>query len=40
MMFKCLCVEAKGADHGIDTGIVIDRAVREGPFRDRRVKIH
>lgn len=41
MMLKSilLCVEAKGADRGIDTEIVTDRVVREGPFRDHRVRI-
>lgn len=32
-------IEARGADRGIDIGIVIDRVVREDLFRGRRVKI-
>lgn len=41
MIFKFVlfCVEAKGADHEIDTGIVIDQVVKEGLFRDHRAKI-
>lgn len=37
--FVLFYIEAKEAGRVIDIGIVIDRVVREDPFRGRRIKI-